>query len=747
MKKIPSPRVVALCLVAVFSVGMPKPSSAADIEKLLAEMTVDEKVGQMCLRGFGSSSKNDPRLLEDAVRAGKVGAMLNVMDKAAVDRLQEIAVKESRLGIPLIFGRDVIHGFKTIFPIPLGQTATWNPEIVELGARISAIEASTHGIRWTFAPMLDIARDARWGRIAESPGEDPFLASVMARAAVRGFQGEDLTSPTSLAACAKHFVGYGAAEGGRDYNTAYIPEPLMRNVYLPPFEAAAEEGALSFMTSFNEVNGIPATAHEHLLRTILRSEWGSDGFVVSDWNSVTEMIAHGYSADARHAADQAATAGLDMEMVSRAYEEHLADLVADGTMPIEILDGAVLRILKAKKQLGLFESPERRRDGEETILSEKHLEAAREAARQSAVLLKNENAVLPLKDTARVAAIGPLTDATHEQLGTWIFDGRKKDSQTPLTALRERLGERLTYAPGLAISRTRTDDGFAAAQRATEGADVIVFFGGEESILSGEAHSRADIRLPGAQQELLRELAATGKPVVLVILAGRPIALNEILDDVDAVLMAWHPGTMAGPALVDLLFGDVSPSGRLPVAWPKAAGQIPIYYNHKNTGRPATDESVVLIDDIPVEAWQSSLGNTSHYLDLGRLPQFPFGFGLTYSKFEYNDLKVTPSTIATDGTLEVSATIKNTGSRTATEIVQLYVRDLVGSLTRPVRELKGFERVELGAGEERRVTFELPASELAFYNHRIEKVIEPGMFKVWIGPNAAEGLEGSFEVQ
>lgn len=732
----------------VSAAAPPAAGVEARIEALVARMTLEEKIGQMSLRGVSSRSTADPAILEEAVRRGRVGALLNVMDKEVVDRLQEVAVEESRLAVPLLFGRDVIHGFRTIFPIPLGQAAAWDPGLAERAARIAAEEASTYGIRWTFAPMLDIARDPRWGRIAESPGEDPYLASLMAAAMVRGFQGASLAEPTSLAACAKHYAAYGAAEGGRDYNTAYVPETLLRDVYLRPFEAAARAGAASFMTAFNEVNGVPASAHELLLRTILRDEWAFDGFVVSDWNSITEMIAHGYSADARDAARQAAVAGVDMEMVSRSYEDHLAGLVGAGAVPRDVVDDAVRNVLRIKLRLGLFERPERDASRDGVVLSEPFLAAARQAARESMVLLKNEGGLLPLAgDVGKVAVVGPLADAPHEQLGTWTFDGRSEDARTPLAALEEALGERVVFAPGLEVSRTRTREGFAAARAAAEAADVVLFFGGEEAILSGEAHSRADIRLPGAQEALIAELAAAGKPIVLVILAGRPIALAGVLDRVDAVLMAWHPGTMGGPAVVDLVFGAASPSGRLPVTWPKAAGQIPIYYNHKNTGRPASEEDVVLIDDIPVGAWQSSLANTSHYLDLGVRPQFPFGFGLTYSTFSYRDLTVEPETVALGSTVEVSATVANVGERTATEVAQLYVRDLVGSLTRPVRELKGFERLTLEPGEERRVRFRLSTDDLAFVNGGLERVAEPGAFRVWIGPHAEEGLEGSFEVR
>lgn len=719
------------------------------IEELLAKMSLEEKIGQTAQRGTSSREKTLSKTLIEAVRKGQVGSVLNVMNKDYVEELQRIAVEESPNGIPLIFARDVIHGFKTIFPIPLGQAATWNPAIVEKGSRVAAEEASTYGIRWTFAPMLDISRDPRWGRIAESPGEDPYLASVLGKAYVKGFQGDDLSDPTSIAACGKHFIGYGAAEGGRDYNTANIPEQLLRDVYLKPFKAIHEAGAASYMTSFNDINGIPASAHKFLLKDVLRDEWGFDGIVVSDWNSVSEMVTHGYAEDLKAAARRSALAGLDMEMTSTAYADNLKTLIEEGVVSKEQLDDMVRHILRIKFRLGLFENPTFDRNEEGIILSNANLAAAKQAAIESMVLLKNEKDLLPLsKDITNVAVIGPLADAAREQLGTWIFDGDKKDSQTPVPALQAYLGKnKVTYEPGLTFSRERNKDGFAKAIAAAEKSDVIVFIGGEEAILSGEAHSRADINLPGAQEALIHELSKTGKPIVLVIMAGRPITLGNIEDKVSSILMAWHPGTMAGPALSDVLFGEASPSGRLPVTWPKAVGQIPIYYNHTNTGRPADSASFVQLDDIPIEAWQSSLGNSSHYLDIGFHPQYPFGYGLGYTTFEYQNLKISKASIALGETLRVSADIKNTGSREGTETVQLYVRDLVGDLVRPVKELKGFEQVKLAPGEQKTVSFTLHTDDLAFYNQAMENLAEPGEFQLWIGKNAEEGLQGSFAIQ
>lgn len=724
----------------------PEISYEDQIEALLAKMSLEEKIGQTSQRGTSSRGKGLSEELKQAVREGRVGSFLNVKEKDDVLELQRIAIEESPNGIPLIFARDVIHGFKTIFPIPLGQAATWNPEIVERGSRVAAIEATSTGIRWTFAPMLDISRDPRWGRIAESAGEDPYLTSVMAKAYVRGFQGEDLNDPTSLAACGKHFVGYGAAEGGRDYNTAIIHDQLLHNVYLKPFKAAQDAGIATYMTSFNELNGIPASGNKYVLKEVLRDTWEFDGFVVSDWNSIIEMIAHGYSENPKAAAMSAANAGLDMEMTSNAYESHLAELIGEDKVSLSDLDDMVRNILRIKFRMGLFENPYFDKN-QDVFYKEDHLESAKEAAIQSMVLLKNEAKTLPLSGNKKIALIGPLADAPHEQLGTWTFDGEKERTITPLTTLRQEYGDQITYVKGLANSRDRSTADFRKAIYAAQESDVIVFVGGEEAILSGEAHSRADINLPGAQEELIKELAKTGKPIVLVIMAGRPITLGNILEDVDAVLFAWHPGTMGGPALVDLLYGKVSPSGRLPVSWPKTVGQIPIHYNHKSTGRPPSENSYVHIDDIPEFAWQSSLGNTSHYLDAGFTPQYPFGYGLSYSEFGWEGLTQSAASMTVDGTLTVSVTLTNKGNRSATEVVQLYIRDEFASITRPVKELKGFERVTLEAGASQKVSFEIDREDLLFYNADGDWVIEPGTFKFWIGPNAMEGLPGNFEVK
>lgn len=717
------------------------------VEELLAKMTLHEKIGQACQRGTSSMAKELPENLVAAVRAGRVGSAINIMDRDLKDELQRIAVEESPNGIPLLFGRDVVHGYKTIFPIPLGQAATWNPAIVKEGSRIAAAEATTNGIKWTFAPMIDISRDPRWGRIAESAGEDTHLTSVMSVAYVEGFQGDDLANPASLVACVKHFAAYGAVEGGRDYNTSSVPEHLLREIFLPPFKAALDAGVATVMSSFNDINGVPATGNRWLLTDVLRKEWGFTGFVVSDWNSVIEMIEHGYCADAREAAIKAVHAGLDMEMTSTAYEEHLASLIAAGIITEAQLDIMVRNILIIKYKAGLFKNPYTDRTRDHVVLCESHLAAAKEAATQSMVLLKNEGRILPLAPTAKIALIGPLADAPHEQLGTWIFDGSKENSVTPRRALKETYGEYMLFAQGLTHSRDRSEDGFAAAISHARNSDVIIFVGGEESILSGEAHSRADISLPGAQEQLILELSKTGKPIVLVIFAGRPISIERVKDQLAAIVMGWHPGTMAGPALADLLTGKSNFSGRLPVTWPKTSGQVPVYYNHPNTGRPADAKSYVPFDEVPIGAWQSSLGNTSHYMDLGFTPQYPFGYGLSYTSFEYSDLRLSSSTLGKGGSIEVSATVRNAGIRDGVEVVQLYIRDLVADRARPVRELKGFERIELQAGAAKTVTFSITTSDLSYYNQEMNLVTDPGDFHVWMASNAESGLMGRFTVK
>ena len=725
----------------------PTDNLSEKVNILLTQMTVEEKIGQLNLRGTSSRVKGAlPETLKQAVRDGKIGAFLNVMNKEYVDELQQIAIHESPHGIPLIFARDVIHGFKTIFPIPLGIAASWDAKIAQNSARIAAIEASSYGVRWTFAPMLDIARDSRWGRIAESPGEDPYLATQLSAAYVKGFQGDSLSDPTSMIACAKHFIGYGAAIGGRDYNTAIISPAQLQNIYIPPFKAAIDAGAQTVMTAFNEMNGIPASGDKKLLQKILREQLKFDGFVVSDWDSVIEMIPHGYARDEKHAAELALNAGLDMEMTSTSYEDHLKELLKEGKVSMAQLDFLVANILRVKFRMNLFEMPFVPKDHTGKIYAKEHLELAKKAAIKSSVLLKNANNVLPLTRKKKVVLIGPLADKPREQLGTWSFDGDKKFTVTPIDAFKEA-NKSFDFVETLSFSRDKDTKHFNKAIAAAKKADVILFFGGEEAILSGEAHSRATIKLPGAQEKLIKELGELGKPIVLVIMAGRPISLENIIDDVDAVLMAWHPGTMGGSAIHDILYGEAEPGGRLPVSWVKTAGQSPLFYNHKNTGRPASAEEFVHIDSIPIGAWQSSLGNTSHYLDAGYTPQFPFGYGLGYTTYTYRNLKLSSQKIAENEPLTVKVLVKNTGSKTGEEVVQLYVQDVVGSITRPVKELKRFQRIQLKPNEEREVLFKITWDDLKYYNADLTYGIEPGAFHIWVGPHAASGLKSRFHYE
>jgi beta-glucosidase len=718
------------------------------IAALLQRMSLDEKIGQMVLGQPGEGPA--PESLGEPVRTGRIGAVINVVDRDTVNELQRIAVEESRLGIPLLVGRDVIHGFQTVMPIPLGQAASFNPELVREAASAAAEEASATGVNWTYAPMVDISRDPRWGRIAESLGEDPLLTAELAVAMVRGFQGEDLSAPEAIAACAKHFAGYGASESGRDYATTNIPENELRNVYLPPFKSCIDAGVASLMTSFSDIDGLPATANDFLLRQVLRDEWGYEGFVVSDWASIPELTTHGLSADDRGAALAAAAAGVDMEMATETYR-HLPELVEGGQIPMAVIDAAVSRILRIKFQLGLFDQPYTSdRTDQANEVRQRAFRIARRAATESIVLLKNDNDVLPLnrEEINSIAVIGPLADAAYEQLGTWIFDGDPTLSVSALEGIRGLVGDSIQtqHVPALATSRSRDKSGFDSALAAARKTDLSILFLGEESILSGEAHSRADIDLPGAQVELVRRIRQAGKPVVAVIMAGRPLTLSNIVDEVDAILYAWHPGTMGGPAIADLLFGIESPSGKLPVSFPRVVGQIPIYYNQKRGGKPPGPDSIVHIDDIPIEAPQTSLGMTAFHLDTNYTPLFAFGHGLSYTQFEYSNLRTSASTMPPGGTLTVRVDLKNAGQVAAEEVVQLYLCDPVASRTRPVRELKGFRRIGLEPGQSRTVEFELRSDMLGFHGRNNELIVEPGQFHVWIGGSSETSLGTEFQV-
>ncbi len=713
------------------------------IEQLLSRMTLAEKAGQMSQLPIFA-----PELSEEtvgAVQKGRVGSFLNARSLEQRNHLQRIAVDESRLGIPLIFGRDVIHGYKTIFPIPLGQAATFHPSLVERAASAAAREASEVGVDWVFAPMVDISRDARWGRIAESCGEDPHLSARMGAAMVRGFQAEDPASPRRVAACAKHFAGYGAAEAGREYNTTSIPEQLLREVYLAPFRACVEAGVLTLMSGFNDLNGVPATGNELLLRRILKEEWGFDGFVVSDWASIVEMTKHGFAEDDEHAALHAAAAGLDMEMASGAFVGALPSLVERGKLPVEVVDDAVRRILTIKHHLGLFERPYAEAPKVSVTLSGEHLAIAREIASTSVVLLKNEGALLPLgKEVKSVAVVGPQSDDRRDQLGCWSFDGEEGAAVTVLSALRERLGAGVAihHAKGVDDLRGTDRSGFAEAVKAAEKADVVLAFVGEPANLSGECRSRAILDLPGVQRELLEALSKTGKPLVVTFLAGRPLLVGPVCGIAGAVLYAWHPGTMAGPAIVDVLVGEVAPSGKLPVSFPRTVGQIPVYYNAKNTGRPPTART----RGIPVGTPLDPEGFESSYIDVDVTPEFPFGFGLSYTTFEYSNLSVSPGRAKAGEDVSVSFQLKNAGSVAAVEVVQVYVRDRVGSVTRPVRELKKFERVALAPGEVKALEFRLTEADLSFCGRDMRPAIEAGVFDVFVGGDSRASLTMAFDL-
>ncbi|MCD7816577.1 MAG: glycoside hydrolase family 3 C-terminal domain-containing protein [Bacteroides sp.] len=713
------------------------------VDALLSQMTLEEKLGQM--NQISSYGNIDDMI--SLIKKGEIGSILNEVDPARINALQRAAVQESRLGIPLLIARDVIHGYKTIFPIPLGQAASFDPQVAEDGARVAAIEASSVGIRWTFAPMIDIARDPRRGRIAEGCGEDTYLTTVMGAAMVKGYQGDSLNDPTAIAACPKHFVGYGAVEGGRDYNSTFIPERRLRNVYLPPFEAAAKAGAATFMTSFNDNDGVPSTGNTFILRNVLRDEWGFDGIVVTDWASAAEMMSHGFAADEKEVAMKAVNAGVDMEMVSYTFVKKLPELIKEGKVKETTIDNAVRNILRIKYRLGLFDQPYVD-ENKDVMYAPAHLEAAKRAAVESAILLKNEKQTLPLGNSIKtVAIIGPMADAPYEQMGTWVFDGEKSHTVTPLTAIREQFGDKVQvlYEPGLGYSRDRNTSGIAKAVSTASRADAVLIFVGEEAILSGEAHCLADLNLQGAQSELIEAVAKTGKPLVTVVMAGRPLTIGKEVELSDAVLYMFHPGTMGGPALADLLWGKAVPSGKTPVTFPKMVGQIPVYYAHNNTGRPATKKET-LLDDIEVEAGQTSLGCTSFYMDAGFDPLFPFGYGLSYTTFAYSNIKLSSTNLKKDDVLTITFDLENTGNYEGTEIAQLYIQDKVGSVTRPVKELKRFTRITLKPGEKKNISFELPIGELAFWNIDMQHVVEAGDFNLWVAPDSQSGAPVTFKV-
>ncbi len=742
--------IITTAILLASCADKPQPTKQGDgaeerfVDSVVARMDLKQQIGQLVQ--FTSSGNIEE--MENIARSGMMGSILNDVDPEHVNRLQKAAL-ESPSGIPILISRDVIHGYKTIFPIPLGQAATFDTALVRQGSEISAIEATADGIRWTFSPMIDIARDPRWGRIAEGYGEDPYLTSVMGAAAIRGYQGNGtLNKPTAIAACAKHFVGYGASTGGRDYNSTYIPLNQLHNVYLPPFEAAAKAGALTYMSSFNDNDGVPSSGNKYILTDVLRGMWGFDGFVVSDWNSIGEMITHGFCADPKDAALKAITAGMDMDMVSNCYLNELENLVKEGKIPASLITERCKNIVRVKYRLGLFENPYIV-TSQDVKYAPAHLAAAQKTAEESAVLIKNANNTLPFAaNVKRILVTGPMADAPHDQLGTWVFDGEKDHTITPLKALQDNRNYQITYVPGLAFSRDNKTDGIAKAVAAARNSDVVLFIGGEESILSGEAHCLANINLQGAQSQLLEALKKTGKPVVAVIMAGRPLTIRKDLENCDAMIYMFHPGTMGGPALANILSGKVNPSGKLPVTFPVSVGQVPVYYGKSMTGRPASG-SETLLNDIPAEAGQTSLGCTSFHLDDGFYPLLPFGYGLSYTTFKYSDLTISSTSFSKGDIIKVTCKITNTGNVDGATVAQLYVRDLVGSIVRPVLELKDFRRLEIPAGKSVEVTFDLPTSKLEFYGLDNKSVLEPGKFHLWIAQdsNLKGAVESEFEVK
>ena len=707
------------------------PSQPIDrrVEDLLARMTLEEKVGQMCQ--YSGITMEYERM----IREGRIGSLLNVFGADETNRIQRIAVEESRLGIPLIFGLDVLHGYKTIFPIPLGLASTWDPDIVRRAASIAAAEAAADGVHWTFAPMVDIARDPRWGRIAEGAGEDPYLGSAMARAYVEGYQGKSLSDPDTIVACPKHYVAYGGAEGGRDYNTVDISERTLREIYLPPFRAAVKAGAGTLMSAFNDLNGIPASANPHTLRTILRGEWGFEGFVVSDWNAIGELITHGIAGNIYEAAEKALKAGVDMDMQGDVYRRALVQLVREGRIPEGLIDDAVRRILKIKFMLGLFDrpyvDPER---AKKIIKCREHLEAALEIARKSIVLLKNDGNLLPLsRDLGSIAVIGPLADDHEAPLGPWSCLGDPKDVVTVLEGIKSKVSPKtkVLYAKGCDIEGS-SKEGFDEALRAARESEVVIAVVGESRDMSGEAACRAYLDLPGVQEDLLKALHATGTPIVMVLMNGRPLSISWAAENIPAIIEAWFLGVQAGYAIADVIFGDYNPGGKLPVTFPRTVGQVPIYYNHKNTGRPP----------LPDVKW------TSKYLDIPYTPLFPFGHGLSYTRFEYSGLEISPVEVGANDTVKVRFRVRNVGDREGDEVAQLYIRDPVASVTRPVKELKGFKRVTLKPGEEKTIEFTLMLEDLSFLNSEMKRVVEPGEFRVMVGSSSEDiRLTGSFTVK
>ena len=716
------------------------------VDSILALMTLEEKVGQMNqYNGFWDVTGPVPEEGNAAtkyehLRKGWVGSMLNVTGTQEVRKLQKLVVEESRLGIPLIFGFDVIHGYKTLAPIPLAEAASWDMEAIKNSARIAADEAAAVGLNWTFAPMVDISRDARWGRVMEGAGEDTYLGSKIAKARVQGFQGEDLSDINTIAACAKHFAAYGFAEAGRDYNTADIGTSTLYNVVLPPFHAAVDADVKTVMNGFNILNGIPVTASSFLQRDILKEKWGFDGFVISDWASIMEMVPHGYAKDLKQAAELAANAGSDMDMEASAYVTHLVENVKEGNVAEDKIDDAVRRILTVKFELGLFDDPYRYCDDsrqEERLYHEAHQAGVLDMAKKSIVLLKNEGNLLPIKkDQKKIAVIGELGNDDNSPLGSWRIGSDNNTAVSVLKGLKKH-NKNITYAKGPKIFNSdanfitdvtvnETDEqGMEEAVALAMESDIVLMVLGEHGFQSGEGRSRTQLDLPGLQLQLLKEVYKVNKNVILILMNGRPLTIPWEAENIPAILETWQLGSQTGNAIAEVVFGEYNPSGKLPMSFPRSVGQVPIYYNHYSTGRPDTQPTVF---------W-------SHYSDEKNTPLFPFGYGLSYTSFDYSDLKIDTSN---PESIEVSVTITNTGKIEGEEVVQLYIHDKVASVTRPVKELKGFQKINLAPNNSKKVIFTLTDKALGFYNHDYEFVVEPGEFDVMVGTNSHEGLSGSF---
>ncbi|MFA7288842.1 MAG: beta-glucosidase BglX [Melioribacteraceae bacterium] len=730
---------VMLILLISTIISAQKKTIEQRVDSVLALMNLEEKVGQLVQysSGWATGSQTDRpnESSSDLLREGKIGSFFNVVGAEETKELQRIAIEESRLKIPVIIGLDVIHGYKTTFPVPIAEASSWNPELVRKSARWQAIEASAAGVHWTFNPMVDIARDPRWGRIVEGSGEDPYLGSAMAVARVKGYQGDDLSASNTIAACIKHFAGYGAAEGGRDYNTVDFSDRTFHEFYLRPFKAAVDAGAATLMSSFNEIGGVPSSASHYLLTEILRGMWGFDGFVVSDWNSIGELIPHGVAANLKEAGELGIEAGVDMDMEGNAYFRNMVELVNEGKVSNATIDESVRRILRIKFRLGLFDDPYKYNNVEtekKTVLSEEIIKATKDVALESIVLLKNDG-LLPLKkDVKKIAVIGPLGQSKEDPLGPWNQQGQKDYVVTVVEGIQKKLGSssEVMFAEGCKILG-EDKSGFAEALETAKKSDVIVLSLGESLNQSGEAQSRATLDIPGVQEELAKELYKLGKPMVLVLMNGRPLTINWFNENVNAIVECWFLGLQSGNAIADVLFGDYNPSGKLPVTFPKYVGQVPTNYNHKNTGRPFNPK---------VPAY------TSHYNDFTLDPLYPFGYGLSYTKFEYSDLTLSKNEIKKDESIKVSFTIKNTGQFAGEEVAQLYVRDLVGSVTRPVKELKDFAKIKLNPGESKTIEFSITPEKLKFFNLDMNFVVEPGDFKIFVGGNSVDVIEKSFKV-